>query len=648
MSNKEECGYYNKICIYCSKLSKISTICVNGHINVNLKDILKYDKDYEKNIQSIILIYTGISSETGIYNKSYKLLIGEYKKCISRLHYVKLDYNHTNPFLEGTAANTIFGETKPRQLIYPFHNIIKDVTSTDTTINENNYNKNVELFVKSFQILECISTIARIKTNENDSYIRNIINKLIPKIEDEKCNYLLENIIINSQGQACRDNTLNDFTYKIKLDIKEKKCNWLIYSITLVFTSGCHQNILIVNMLNPNDIKMFYFEPHGFNKKNIGYKICFNELNNLVTSLAIEYNSIPNNTRKITLGPETFINKPWQTNEPFCATWCLFFMSIVLLNPNLSMVNIYELFKIEHDEIRYLLLYRFLFWFCNFDEYKKQTPNNNITYEANQFISSKELNNTLTRITIDPTIDPTINHKINSKNTYHYCKSFVIHGQPYINGNVKMLKNVFAYKDNLTKLSFVKCSFNNNDIYVLKDLDNLTKLSIIQCNYSFVSSTSAWAKIILPKKLVELEMRNNDFNEFAILSTLPELVKYVYYDFPVYKGLMGFFKHYTNKILQSGLYSVSPIKVTLMENDELERVIKANNHVFIHNGNDYYKKNRYRYFYKNPDELPNYCLNCKQNNDSHFDNAIEEKWCVKCNKILIYYPHLWNRIIKFS
>ena len=346
-----------------------------------------------------------------------------------------------------------------------------------------------------------------------------------------------------------------------------------------------------------------------------------------------EYNNeVPYNKKKIILGPETFNNKQWQTNEPFCASWCLFFMAIVLLNPKISMINIYELFKIEQEEMRYLLLYRFLFWFCNLDEYKtNEYTNNKRTYMANQFISSKELNNTLTEITKDNII-------INPNKIYYYCKSFVIHGQPYINGNVKMLKHVYEYKDNLTNLSFIKCSFTKYDIFVLLDLYNLTKLSIIQCNYSFVPSSMT--KIKLPIKLVELEMRNNDFDEAEIINNLPESVKYVCTDFKVYSDIINFFQRYNNKILR---LVNEPKELTAIENAEIEKVIAAKNHVFIRSYYYFAMKNKYFYFYKNPDEPPNYCFNCQQNNGIDFDNEIEEKQCVKCKK----YLENENRKIKF-
>ena len=542
---------------------------------------------------------------------------------------VELDYKYTNPFLVGTAANTILGEDEPRQLIYPFHNIIKGVNSTDTEINEKHHNKNVELFVKSFNILDCVNNIADLQFN-----YKHLIDKLVIKPDGTKYSYNIneKNIRINTDFKTneCRDNSLNDFMNKLKLDIKEKNCDWLIYFITLSDTINdkYHANILIVNMLNPNDIKMFYFEPHGFSEEKLGYAVCFKALNNVVTSLAIEYNSIPNNIRTITLGPETFINKRWQTNEPFCASWCMFFMSTVLLNPNLSMVNIYELFKIEQPEIRYLLLYRFLFWYCNFNDNAQETSlSKSVLSKASEFLLNTKF------IYNSPEIVSFSMSEINNPKTYYYCKKFTIKSETYpLNLKTSILKNIYEYEKNLSSLIFDNCVFGRDDISVLSKLSNLKKLTMTNCR-SIPDLDKMFEPTVIPTitpvSLVKLTLQNNTFNEMIIIKNLSYTIEYIniIWQGATFMHSLNFLyiiRKFKNIIINTNFPVGSFLK---SEKDLFDSLQSVNNNTII---NDVTNR-----FYRYKDEQPNICPKCEGNDDEDFNNEIEEMSCDLCGSNLV-------------
>jgi hypothetical protein len=626
MTDKNECGYFDTICIFCGILSKNETICINGHLNVDLNDLLKYNKDYNKYIKKNISGSTGIISDY-VSPSTYRLIIKEYNKCLSKLQYVELDYNHTNPFLVGTVVNTILGEDKPRQLIYPFHNVIKDINSTSTTINEEHLNKNVELFVKSFQILECLNDIA----DPNFNY-KHLIDKLVIKPDGTKYSYRINDgrVEINAdfKTKLCIDNSLNDFMSKLKLDIKEKNCDWLIYSIGLKDPNDetGHANILIVNMLNSNDIKMFYFEPHGFSEENLGYKVCFNAVKNVVTSLATEYNK---KKRTITLGPETFNNKEWQTNEPFCASWCVFFMSIVLLNPNLSMVNIYELFKIEQPEIRFLLLYRFLFWYCNSTNYEKTNiPPEFAGFEkiyykhlskfnnaAANFISKNEkLDDLLPKF--HPVAQPwsAYDEEISDAEVVYYCNTFMILGDQYENNKLFILKYCFKSQNYLRSLDFYECAFIGSDFSKLSKWE-IKKLSLRKCSYS-----SDIFNLSIPESVVKIELMNNNFSDIIIIEQLPKTIEYIYTDSTDYNDIEYI-------VLLSGLNNIILNTSCVIPDDKKQEfdIAQKEKNITIINTDS---------FYKIKGERHNWCFKCKRNDNIDFDNEIEQMECFKCAKNL--------------
>ncbi len=625
MTNECDCGYYNKICIFCGILSKHERLCEKGHININLNKVLRYHKNYYTNIKEIIFTFTGINHQNYNYNKIINLLSDEYKKCNNTLQYVALDYNHTNPFTEGTAANTILGEDEPRQLIYPFHNIIKDVNSTDIEINEKHHNKNVELFVKSFKILDCVNDIAYSRIN-----YKHLIDKLVIKPDGTKYSYNIDEkdikITIDWKLKKCIDNSLNNFIIKLKLDIKEKNCDWLIYRIQLKDPNreSGHANILIVNMLNPNDIKMFYFEPHGFSEENLGYKVCYPTILKSVT----EYNSIPNNTRTITLGPETFNNKRWQTNEPFCASWCMFFMSIVLLNPNLSMVNIYELFKIDQPEIRYLLLYRFLFWYCNFNDTTQETSlSKSIFSKASEFLLNTEF------IYNSPKIVSFSMSEINNPKTYYYCKKFTIKSETYpLNLKTSILKNVYEYEKNLSSLIFDDCVFGRDDISVLSKLSNLKKLTMTNCR-SIPDLDKMFEPTVIPTitpvSLVKLTLQNNTFNEMIIIKNLSYTIEYIniIWQGATFMSSLNFLyiiRKFKNIIVNTNFPVDSFLK---SEKDLFDSLQSVNKNTIINDRNNS--------FYRYKDEQPNICPKCEGNDDEDFNNEIEEMSCVLCGDNLV-------------
>jgi hypothetical protein len=388
-----DCGYYNKICIFCGTLYKDDIVCNKGHYNVDLKLILRYQEDFYEKIERIILNNTGIT-KSYYDNKTCNKLHDIYTKCIETLKYIKLDYNCTIPFLVETVANKLFGENKPLQLIYPFHHIMeKYKNNINAKIKEKNFNTNVELFVKSFHILACISSIS-----SEDHDLDNMINKLVIKPNTtDKYTYLCKFVprITYDNNNNCIDDTLDKFVLELKTTIPVNNYDWLIYSIGLYNQNDDgHANTLIVNKLDLTNIKIIYFEPHGNNMDNLGYKICFNKIKTAVVEL-LNRKDIKKEKINIHLYPKKFNDKAqWQTSENFCASWCLLFTSMVLLNPTLDMLNIYELFNLKDEKVRYLLLYKFLFWYCNTHDYIQnelftEFDNNKFLLDNNHFKRTK-------------------------------------------------------------------------------------------------------------------------------------------------------------------------------------------------------------------------------------------------------------------
>jgi hypothetical protein len=564
---------------------------------------------------------THIEIGTGIntlyyHDTIHNLILNEYIKCTQLLKYARLDYQAADPFLVETYANTILGEKKHIHLIYPYHDMIAEDNNYDSTdpathynysfYDVKKYNNNVKKFVESFKILECISDIGGSEYFNMDL----IIEPLVIKFDKTQYSYTRCHIVINIDHTTgvCEDDTLTKFMSVLKSDIDLKTCDWLIYNISLRNHKykWYHANILIVNMIKRDDIKMYYFEPHGFDKNRIGYIVCFDNLKNVVT----EYNT-QKNSSQITLQPETFdINNNWQTDEPFCASWCLFFMSIVLLNPDLHMTTIYELFRIEQPEIRYLLLFKFLFWFCNSSEnIHKYALNLDMARMSNVFITeqlikSNMFNEERSMRKNDTIAEETIFEK---GKKYYFCKKFTIKENKYANGEYCIFKNIFLYQDNLTSVELFNCIFDHTGLTNLKCLANLKKLTIMKCQLP-----DKRIKLVIPEGVVKLIAHYNKFCLTRLLFYLPKTLEYI----------------------QTDAIPGKLIDQILSHNDKI--IIDAkNNKQSVNYCDDAWATYRTpyindRYIHKPKGEENNWCPNCPGNNGINFNNEIEEMRCVLC------------------
>jgi hypothetical protein len=607
MANECDCGYYNKICIFCGTLDKDNEICNNGHINTDLKNILKYRIDFYTTIKNVILTTTDIT-ESYYDNKTCNILYDIYKKCIEKLKYMKLDYAYTIPFLVETAVNKLIGENKPRQLIYPFHYIMtKEDDNANTKMNNKNFNKNVELFVKSFQILACISNISR---HLND--LDNMINKLVIKPNTtDKYTYLFKIIQINHDGFICVDDSLDKFVLELKDTIPVNNYEWLIYKLGLYEPSGeGHANVLIVNKLDPTNIKIIYFEPHGNSMSALGYRICYEKIHTAIFEL-LKRKDVKNKKINFRVYPKNFNDTAlWQTSEDFCASWCLLFLSIVLLNPNLSMVNMYELFNLKDEKVRYLLLYKFLFWYCNTHDYIQDkiyssSKNSKFLSNINHF-NKKGKNNNLQNNNLQNN-----NLQIIDTTKKYYCRKIHIDSLQYNTNILGILNNIYDYKNKLTELHLMDLYFKT--IYEfpdLTDLNNLTKLTLTGC---LVSGDAG--KVLLPLQIKKLVLYENYDNANFINSNI-KLLEYIKVDNITDELLLYIITEFKNIYLHTNV-ELSSLSGSSLHS--VQKLLMDNNNFII---------NREDFFYKPRGELDNFCSNCE------FNNELEEMLCIKCYNIL--------------
>jgi hypothetical protein len=307
---------------------------------------------------------------------------------------------------------------------------------------------------------------------------------------------------------------------------------------------------------------------------------------------------------KIKLYPKTFNDAKWQTNENFCASWCLFFISITILNPQLSMVDIYKLFSLKQEKIRYLLFFKFLFWYCNSEDYK------NIARDSDYYnIIATNLKNYENKLLMP------VKKNINKKKKY-YCKKFIIHNDQYSEYGLSIVANIYEHQKNLTSLIFTECSIGSGLITSLNCLKNLKKLTFISCEL-FNGSIK---ELYIPKSVVKISILNSKFDPMIILNNLPKTIEYICTNVN-YENLLVIINKHQNTIFH--LLSFN-IKLSDTIKNKLNK-LKNKNIIY----------NKPKYFYKPIGELSNNCLKCTGNDNVNFNNEIEEMKCIKCSKDLI-------------
>jgi len=137
---------------------------------------------------------------------------------------------------------------------------------------------------------------------------------------------------------------------------------------TLIKTGG-HLVALILDRIRQ---KVVYFDPHGSNKNAIhNFYAIHLILGQYVT------NEIDSWTFETNTNHETSI---WQMSDMFCQTWSILFSILYIINPNLDMISLYTTFS-NGDDVRYLLLFTFLYWTCND---RKYTPDNMASMKLNR------------------------------------------------------------------------------------------------------------------------------------------------------------------------------------------------------------------------------------------------------------------------